>query len=116
VAEELSRPRATVLVDERDGEVAGWIVIWTVVDEIQILEVAVAPAARRRGVATSLLRAALGPEHCNDASVAMLEVRAGNAAAIGLYEKEGFAAVGRRRRFYSDGEDAVLMNRQLSER
>lgn len=114
VAEELCRPRATVLVDERDGGVAGWIVSWTVVDEIQILQIAVAPAARRRGVATALLRAALGPVHAADASVALLEVRASNAAAIGLYEKEGFVAVGRRRQFYSDGEDAVLMNRQLS--
>jgi len=39
-----------------------------------------------------------------------LEVRAGNAAAIALYASEGFVPVGRRRRYYGNGEDALLMS------
>ena len=48
-----------------------------------------------------------------EVSVAMLEVRASNAAAIALYEQLGFQHVGRRRGYYPDGEDACLMNLTL---
>ena len=116
VAEELYRERATVLVEDRDGETAGWIVTWHVPpDELHILEVAVSPDHRRQGIATSLLRAALGVEYRQDAMVALLEVRESNTAAKELYEKLGFEVVGTRPRFYSDGEGAILMNCELNE-
>lgn len=111
VAEELERDRATVLVEDRNGAVAGWVVTWHVPpDELHILELAVSPDFRRQGIARSLLTAALGQEHRGDATLILLEVRVSNAAAISLYEQTGFVAVGRRKKFYSDGEDAVLMN------
>ena len=47
------------------------------------------------------------------ASTAMLEVRASNMAAVALYEQLGFQHVGRRKGYYADGEDALLMNRAL---
>jgi ribosomal-protein-alanine acetyltransferase len=115
VAEELQRPASAVMVAEVSGEVVGWAVGWHVPpDELQVLELAVGPAHRRRGVATSLLHHLVTtPGPYGPVALALLEVRAGSAGAIALYEKAGFAAVGRRRRYYSDGEDAVLMNLQL---
>jgi len=116
VAEELERERATVLLDEQpNGEKAGWIVTWRVPpDELHILELAVCPNHRRKGIATSLLLAALNKEHRKETTtLVLLEVRASNEAAILMYEKAGFIAVGRRRNFYSDGEDAILMNCDL---
>jgi len=113
VAEELLRPTAIVLVAELDSQVAGWLVAWRVPpDELQILQVAVAPACRRRGVARALLTAMVR-EHSGGVAVVLLEVRASNEGAIKLYEDIGFVSVGRRRRFYSDGEDAILMNLNL---
>jgi ribosomal-protein-alanine N-acetyltransferase len=117
VAEELERERATVLVDEQsNGQLSGWIVTWRVPpDELHLLELAVSPDYRRQGIATSLLLAALSEQHRGeDTKLVLLEVRASNEAAILMYEKAGFVAVGRRRKFYSDGEDAILMNCDLT--
>jgi ribosomal-protein-alanine N-acetyltransferase len=117
IAEELERERATVLVDETpDGQIAGWIVTWRVPpDELHILELAVSPHHRRQGIATSLLLAALNEQHRGtETTLVLLEVRASNGAAISMYQKAGFVAVGRRRKFYSDGEDAILMNCDLN--
>jgi ribosomal-protein-alanine N-acetyltransferase len=116
VAEELERERATVLLDEQpNGKVTGWIVTWRVPpDELHILELAVCPTHRRKGIATSLLLAALNKQHRQeDTTLVLLEVRASNKSAISMYEKAGFIAVGKRRKFYSDGEDAILMNCDL---
>ncbi|KAG7673960.1 hypothetical protein Ndes2526B_g02564 [Nannochloris sp. 'desiccata'] len=117
VAEELERERAIVIVDEQpNGQVAGWIVTWRVPpDELHVLELAVCPSHRRKGIATSLLLAALNKQHREEATtLVLLEVRASNEGAISMYEKAGFIAVGRRRKFYSDGEDAILMNCDLN--
>jgi ribosomal protein S18 acetylase RimI-like enzyme len=125
VEEELARERADVLVVEFSGAsedakdaaassgLAGWAVAWRLPpDELQVLRVAVAPAARRRGAATALLRS-LAARGLPAGGAATLEVRAGNAGARMLYAALGYAPVGRRRGYYRDGEDAVLMTLTL---
>jgi len=91
----------------------GFVVARCASDELEILLVAVMPAARRRGVGTALVAAALADAARAGAVAAHLEVRASNAAAIALYERLGFVAVGRRPRYYDATEDAVLMSRAL---
>ena len=86
--------------------VVGVCCAWVVAGEVQILEVATHPSARREGVGGLVVRAAC--DRCTGGD-AFLEVRASNAAALGLYAKLGFKEEGRRRGFYNDGEDAVLM-------
>jgi ribosomal-protein-alanine N-acetyltransferase len=75
---------------------------------MHLMNVAVDPSARRRGVATALLEQMIeraGPEQSYT-----LEVRPSNAGAIALYEQFGFRSAGTRRRYYRDtGEDAVIM-------
>lgn len=94
---------------EADAGVAGFAVAWVVGRvEVQILEVATRPSMRRQGVASALVRAALDLAPAADAT---LECRASNAAALGLYEKVGFARVGARAGYYADGEDAALLAR-----
>ncbi|MDE6281386.1 MAG: ribosomal protein S18-alanine N-acetyltransferase [Oscillospiraceae bacterium] len=106
----LDNPRAAILLAEgEDGTILGYAVLSVVLDEGNLDNIAVAPEARRRGVADALLGAltGFGREHL---SVLMLEVRASNAPAIALYEKHGFAAVGRRKNYYdAPKEDAILM-------
>lgn len=83
-----------------------------IVDELHVLDVAVAPDARRQGLARLLLGLALRTGARAGARVALLEVRAGNAAALALYESLGFRAAGRRREYYrSPVEDALLLER-----
>lgn len=94
--------------------VVGWAVGWSVPpDELQVLQVAVHPAYRRRGAARRLMRALLATAASCGGAVALLEVRANNAGAIALYLQLGFKPVGTRRRYYPDGEDALLMNLDL---
>lgn len=79
-----------------------------------IMNIAVDPARRREGIATVLLHALI--DRIDDARARFtLEVRESNVGAIALYERYGFRAAGRRRRYYQDnGEDAVIMWRTPS--
>ena len=106
----LDNPAVAILLAQgEDGALLGYAVLSTVLDEGNLDNIAVAPEARRRGIADALLSAltAFGREHL---ACLMLEVRSSNAPAIALYEKHGFAAVGRRKNYYElPKEDAVLM-------
>ncbi len=106
----LESPRAAALLAEgADGSILGYAVLSVVLDEGNLDNIAVAPEARRRGVADALLTALTGLGR-DRLSVLMLEVRASNAPALALYEKHGFAAVGRRKNYYTaPKEDAILM-------
>ena len=158
--EDLSRSIATVMVIDQGGIVRAYATAWQVIDETQIMEVAVDPTSRRQGLGLSLVLGLLDalmrsahtstsescsvpceqagndstqylasgwmtfcafqarpaqPNyvlHCrpSNGSCATLEVRASNEAALAMYRKAGFRAAGFRRAYYSDGEDAVLMN------
>ena len=89
--------RATLAyVDETP---AGFALVRTVADEAELLLLAVAPALRRQGIATHLLRAVLGEAAAAGVCTLHLEVRAGNDA-VKLYTAHGFAKVGERRGYY----------------
>ena len=93
-----------------DGSVAGYLVLSSVLDEGSIDNVAVAPEYRRRGIADALVVDAVRRAKEAELAFVTLEVRASNAPAIRLYEKHGFAEVGRRRNYYEKPrEDAILM-------
>ena len=107
MAEETAK--GNVVMATRKGNpssVVGVCCAWVVAGEVQILEVATHPSARREGVGGLVVRAAC--DRCTGGD-AFLEVRATNSAALGLYRKLGFDEEGRRRGYYNDGEDAVLM-------
>ena len=100
-----------------EGErVLGYVGMMHVLDEGYISNVAVVPAARRRGIGDRLICALLERAGELQLSFVTLEVRAGNLPAIGLYEKHGFQMVGRRKNYYDfPKEDAILMTRLLNE-
>ncbi|MBD5647859.1 MAG: GNAT family N-acetyltransferase [Desulfovibrio sp.] len=84
--------------------------------ELEILNLAVEPAARRRGCGRRLLLLALQAGRKMGMQKALLEVREHNGAALALYRACGFALAGRRRRYYADtGEDALVLERPLAE-
>lgn len=112
--EELARPWAKVRVARGErGLALGYSLFWHVADEVHLLNVAVAPAERRKGIGRALMDDLLAYARANAAAKVLLEVRAGNTAAIRLYESLGFAHLGVRRRYYADGEDAVEMLLEL---
>ena len=84
-----------------------------VLDEMHVMNVAVAPPERRRGLARWLLRFALGRAARRGACRALLEVRAGNARRLALYESLGFRRLGVRRDYYREPvEDALVLARE----
>lgn len=108
--EALFNPQASFIVaEDGEGNILGYAGLHAVLDEGYIDNVAVAPDARRHGVASALLDVFCRFGAANLAFLT-LEVRKSNAPAIALYEKHGFAAVGRRKNYYdAPREDAVLM-------
>jgi len=97
-----------VCLDE-DGTPLAYVGMMTVLDEGQITNVATHPACRRRGLADQLLAALLLEARARSLSLLTLEVRESNAAAIALYEKHGFAVVGRRNHFYKNPREHALV-------
>jgi ribosomal-protein-alanine N-acetyltransferase len=115
VRRELDHEFSTVLLatEGPEGPVAGFAITWLVHDELHVLNVAVAPEARRRGVGRAVLDEAEERGRAQGAVKAMLEVRVANVPAIALYRSRGYRDVARRPRYYPDGEDALVMDRDL---
>ncbi|HUF36899.1 MAG TPA: ribosomal protein S18-alanine N-acetyltransferase [Anaerolineales bacterium] len=105
-------PRARCWVAEIDGQVAGALVGWLILDEYQVATFAVRAEARRRGVGRALLGQAITAAEAEGAERFTLEVRAGNTAAQALYRGFGFTITGISPARYADGEDAILMERR----
>lgn len=97
------------VVARPDGGILGFVCCWTVLDEMHVGTIGVAPEARRGGIGKTMLSQAHRWAVGRGATAAHLEVRAGNAGAIAMYESMGYRRVGVRRAYYADnGEDAVL--------
>jgi ribosomal-protein-alanine N-acetyltransferase len=110
----LRRGDADVLAAVEDGQLRGYAICWTILDQAELGNVAVAGDARRRGVARMLVRAALDRARERGAAECYLEVRHSNLAARSLYETHGFEVISRRRRYYSNPtEDAIVMRAVL---
>ena len=112
---ELDNPLALWLAaEDGDGAVLGYVGSQTCFEDADILNVCVAPAARRQGIAAALmteLEARLAPK---GAERITLEVRASNVPAIALYAKIGYAQVGIRRNYYEKPrEDALILQKSL---
>ncbi len=108
---ELAKPSSLSFgaLDEEETLV-GYLVLSRYVDAWHVMNVAVAPAWRRRGVATALLRRLLDETRHDAQRGYTLEVRVSNVSAISLYERFGFRPKGVRRGYYTDNrEDALIM-------
>jgi ribosomal-protein-alanine N-acetyltransferase len=108
---------ALLAEDPEEGPV-GFILARTMAQEAEILTLAVAPWARRRGVAGTLVEAAAGEAARRGARAMFLEVAADNEAALGLYLAAGFARAGLRRAYYAraggPSADALVLRRALN--
>lgn len=111
---ELSNPLSVWLVAEQKGRVLGYIGSQTVLDETDLMNLAVSPDCRRQGLASALLRALSDAVRQRGAEFLTLEVRCGNRAAISLYESMGFYQIGRRPGYYfHPREDALIFRKEL---
>ena len=108
--DELDRPYAhCLLAHDADGVCIGYTLGWHLGDVLDVISVAVLPQVRKQGVGEALMRALMQRAKEAEIGSLCLDVRASNAPAIALYSKLGFTAVGKRRAYYRDGEDALTM-------
>ena len=113
---ELKREWARIDVGRVDGRIVAFNNYWIVTTELHILAIATHPELRGRGYGAQLLDHAICQAIATGCSLATLEVRRSNTAAIALYERAGFKTVHVRARYYQDdGEDALVMLRGLSQ-
>ena len=97
------------------GDVQGFLIARQVLDEMEILNLAVNPAVRLQGVGSALLKSAMDWSMSKNAARAFLEVRLSNDRAIQFYRANGFEISGRRKNYYRDPvEDAFVLTRSLS--
>ncbi len=117
--EELGRDYSDAIVAQpvEGGGVAGYAVCWCIAGEAHLLNIAVDPRFRGRGVACGLLEECIRRGARCGADRIHLEVRAGNEDAIRLYRGHDFVFMGIRKGYYTDtGEDAILLSREIRER
>ena len=120
IAAELAHEARLAFVAEQVAEESRRVIVGFVLGRCtgllaELTLVAVAPAERRRGIARRLVLAFAAAAKERGATEVHLELRAGNSSALALYQRGGFACVGRRKKYYAHGnEDAVLMTLDLA--
>ena len=110
------RSKYLCMVYESDGSILGYAVLMLAIDEAELLDIAVDSKHQRQGLGRQLLEEMMALARRRDMVRMVLEVRASNGAAIGLYRKAGFTDIGLRRSYYpaqNGREDAILMGREL---
>lgn len=106
---ELDNPFSHIYLLLAKDKALGYVCCHFLLGEVSIINLATSPSHRRCGIASRLLSHVLISRKNHAVERAFLEVRASNQAALSLYRAFGFKEVGCRKRYYSDGEDALLM-------
>ena len=115
IASELCNSLSMWLVAETDGIVVGYVGSQTVMDETDMMNIAVHPDCRRQGIAAALVNALVASLQDMGSHSLTLEVRASNAPARALYDMLGFQQVGLRRNYYHNPkEDALILRKEWS--
>lgn len=114
IASEVNNPLSYWLVAEDNGEIAGYVGSQSVLDAADMMNLAVNPDYRRKGIGKALVDALTQHLMENNVIALLLEVRVSNLPAIALYEKLGFVQVGCRPKYYHNPrEDALILRKEL---
>ena len=113
VTSELNNPLSFWLVAVDGDRIAGYVGSQTVLDESDMMNVAVHPDYRKQGIATALIVGLVEELRKRGSRCLTLEVRASNENAISLYKKLDFQEVGRRKNYYRNPrEDALILRKE----
>lgn len=116
IASELANPLSTWIVAVENGTVCGYVGSQSVLDSADMMNIAVHPEYRNRGIACALVSELIALLKNQNVISLMLEVRVSNESAINLYKKLGFEIVGKRPRYYHNPrEDAYIMRKEFAE-
>lgn len=106
-------PFSQIYVYKKENQICGYAILWTTFEIAQIANIGVDPACRNQHIGFELMTFLQEQARENGCEFMSLEVRMSNKAAIGLYEKCGFIQVNISKRYYPDGEDALVMTAAL---
>ena len=109
VASELENPLSLWLIAEEDGAVCGYVGSQTVLDETDMMNIAVHPDCRRKGIAAALITELVSRLKARGSRVLRLEVRESNFSAITLHEALGFTQLGLRKNYYRNPKENALI-------
>ena len=113
VASERENELSLWLGAEEDGQVCGYVGSQTVLGETDMMNVAVSPEFRRKGIAEALVNALVEALKAKGSHCLTLEVRASNSPARALYEKLGFSRIGTRKNYYRNPkEDGLILRKE----
>ena len=110
---EFSRTDFYGLLIEEDGKILGFIYGTVLFEDGELMKIAILPEYRGQGLGFTLTENFLQGAKLRGAERVFLEVRASNLPALQLYQKHGFEKTRLRKRYYSDGEDALEMKKTL---
>jgi ribosomal-protein-alanine acetyltransferase len=114
VEQELTADGRRALVAVEGERLLGYAVTWTVGEVTDLQRLVVAPDARRRGLGRRLVEELVDDAAGQGTERVLLEVSAANDAALACYRSVGFVEVDRRRAYYRDGSDALVLQRDLT--
>lgn len=109
VASELENPLSLWLIAEEDGAVCGYVGSQTVLDETDMMNIAVHPDCRRKGIAAALITELVSRLKAQGSRILRLEVRESNFSAIALYKAMGFTQLGLRKNYYRNPKENALI-------
>ena len=116
VRSELSNPLSYWLVAQEDGKLIGYVGSQSVAPEADVMNLAVAPEWRNKGIGRALMTALIAQLHSRGITALFLEVRVGNTPAQNLYRSLGFVEAGRRPKYYvNPTEDALILRKELTD-
>ncbi len=115
ISTELTNPLSTWLVATENGNVLGYVGAQSVLDGADMMNIAVHPDHRKRGIGYALIERLILLLQEREVNSLSLEVRVSNESAIGLYYKMGFEVVGKRPGYYRNPrEDAYIMRKEFA--
>lgn len=113
LASAFGNPAYCMLVAEEEGEIIGYGCTCTAQESCDLENVLVSEEYRKGGVGSAILKGLLADAKQRGAEKVFLEVRVSNSVAMRMYLKHGFTGVYARTRYYSDGEDCLVMSKSL---
>ena len=113
LAKELENPLSTYIVAVSEGEVVGYCGLWQPMDEGHITNIVTKLEKRGNGIATKMLEELINIAKSKNLKSVTLEVNVHNEIAINLYKNYNFIEVGRRKKYYNNIDDALIMTKEI---
>lgn len=113
VVGQISGHGSFAVVAVSDGELLGYAMTMRADEVVDLQRIGVLPSHQRKGIARRLLAAAIDQARADGGDRMLLEVSSTNHVALAFYAAEGFVEMDRRRRYYRDGSDALVLGRSL---